>query len=940
MKVKNKIFVFALILSLILTAGCVAAADNMTFDQSDLELVSSQIDIEMDQNEDDSDILQAENQENENSPIRGESETQLLSSNHTVDGDDFSSIQTVINDASEGDTIFLGGKTYTGTDSLDIGKNKLTIIGGSQDNPDDIATLDGQGLTRIISVSANNITIKGVKFINANGKYGNGGAIYWAGDYGTLMNADFINNTAFAGGGFWWNSPNGVATDLKFINNTARYGGAVCWMGANGALNNSDFINNDGGRYAGAIRWYGANAKLNNSNFINNTAFEGIGAVEFSSENGVLTNCNFTGNSATDGANGALAVFNANVRISDSTFKNNTAFAHGALGIAEQSVNTIISGCTFENNFALYNQGAVVVDALNVTLKDSTFNNNWANEAAGAIGWRVADGNLINTTFTKNNASDGGAVQWTGANGNAKNITFKDNFASNYGGAVQWTGYGGKVSNSTFINNHAVEGGATDWTGTKGTLKDSKFENNSADNTGGASRWSGADATVGNCEYINNTAKIGGAIHSIADGLTVDGNTFDENGAVYAGSDLSVGGPNTSILNNKINNSGSNVSSVYVTNFVNFTQSGNTFTDWSKSFVYSSLIIEVDDVYIGRINKNLIIPVYVHDAEGVPALGQLQLYGYDTKRLTDGRTQFNIAMPNFQTTMYLTMVYEDGVYKNFMVEVIDNTSPIEEIIQPDNGKDEVIFHFPKDATGNVTLTINEKKFISNVGDGFAVIEITGLPNGNYSATAHYSGDANYSAITIPLNVTVKYSNFIPQTKLSANSDVSVIYSGKAYYKALVTRDGRSVGAGESVTINFNGKNTVVRTDANGYINYKIPSSIKPKTYTIKATYYGSSVTNKVKIIQVIKASNKKVKKSKKVTKIKIKLKKVNGKYLKKKTLKIKFNKKTYKVKTNKKGVATWKVKKSMLKKLKVGKKVKYTVTYGKATLTKKLTIKK
>ena len=68
--------------------------------------------------------------------------------------------------------------------------------------------------------------------------------------------------------------------------------------------------------------------------------------------------------------------------------------------------------------------------------------------------------------------------------------------------------------------------------------------------------------------------------------------------------------------------------------------------------------------------------------------------------------------------------------------------------------------------------------------------------------------------------------------------------------------------------------------------------------------------------------------------------KVNGKYLKAKVLKIKFNKKTYKVKTNKKGVATWKVKKSMFKKLKAGKKYKYTVTYGEDTVTKKLTVKK
>ncbi|MEE0925213.1 MAG: hypothetical protein U0L35_05870, partial [Methanobrevibacter sp.] len=74
--------------------------------------------------------------------------------------------------------------------------------------------------------------------------------------------------------------------------------------------------------------------------------------------------------------------------------------------------------------------------------------------------------------------------------------------------------------------------------------------------------------------------------------------------------------------------------------------------------------------------------------------------------------------------------------------------------------------------------------------------------------------------------------------------------------------------------------------------------------------------------------------------IKVSLKKVNKKYLKNKKIKIKFKGKTYKVKTNKKGVATWKVKKSMLKKLKVGKKYKYKVTYGKDVVTKKLTIKR
>ena len=52
-----------------------------------------------------------------------------------------------------------------------------------------------------------------------------------------------------------------------------------------------------------------------------------------------------------------------------------------------------------------------------------------------------------------------------------------------------------------------------------------------------------------------------------------------------------------------------------------------------------------------------------------------------------------------------------------------------------------------------------------------------------------------------------------------------------------------------------------------------------------------------------------------------------GKYLK-----FKFNKKTYKVKTNKRGIAKLVIKKSVLKKLKVGKKVRYQVSFSKKTV--------
>ena len=90
----------------------------------------------------------------------------------------------------------------------------------------------------------------------------------------------------------------------------------------------------------------------------------------------------------------------------------------------------------------------------------------------------------------------------------------------------------------------------------------------------------------------------------------------------------------------------------------------------------------------------------------------------------------------------------------------------------------------------------------------------------------------------------------------------------------------------------------------------------------------------------IVAKNIKAKKSAKVLKIKVTLKKVNKKYIKGKYVTLKFKGKTYKVKTSKKGVAIFKIKKNVLKKLKVGKKYSYKVSYGKDAVSKIITVKK
>ena len=64
---------------------------------------------------------------------------------------------------------------------------------------------------------------------------------------------------------------------------------------------------------------------------------------------------------------------------------------------------------------------------------------------------------------------------------------------------------------------------------------------------------------------------------------------------------------------------------------------------------------------------------------------------------------------------------------------------------------------PKNATGTVTITIDGKKYVTEVVDGKAVFNIPDLPVGNYKVNVHYSGDKYYDANDTVTTVTVEDS---------------------------------------------------------------------------------------------------------------------------------------------------------------------------------------
>ena len=178
------------------------------------------------------------------------------------------------------------------------------------------------------------------------------------------------------------------------------------------------------------------------------------------------------------------------------------------------------------------------------------------------------------------------------------------------------------------------------------------------------------------------------------------------------------------------------------------------------------------------------------------------------------------------------------------------------------------------------------------------------------------------------------------SRFSGNSNVNMYYGDASSFKVRVYgNDGNPVGANQIVTIKLNKVTYKVKTNSNGYAILKIPNTVKPGTYTLTATYAGQTIKNTIKVTRVLKLTKVTVKKSAKSLSITATLKK--GKTpIKSKKLTFKFNGKTYTAKTNSKGIAKITIKASVLKKLKVGKTVKYQVTYLKDTVQQSVKVKK
>ena len=172
-------------------------------------------------------------------------------------------------------------------------------------------------------------------------------------------------------------------------------------------------------------------------------------------------------------------------------------------------------------------------------------------------------------------------------------------------------------------------------------------------------------------------------------------------------------------------------------------------------------------------------------------------------------------------------------------------------------------------------------------------------------------------------------------KLFATS--ATVYNGFNYNAKVLGTDGNPL-KGAKVTFQV-GKNKAVAKKTNAKGIASLPMNYKPAKYTVVVKYAKQTLKVKVTVKKVLALKSVAVKKSAKKLVLTATLKKGKSP-IKGKIVAFKFSGKTYNVKTNANGIAKVTIKSSVLKKLKVGKKITYQATYAKDTIKKTVKIKK
>ena len=683
-----------------------------------------------------------------------------------------------------------------------------------------------------------------------------------------IYNSIFKNNYVSTYGGAISTGENSNVNQSIFINNTAENSGGAINVKQDKTItiSNSHFIGNIATNEGGAVK--AGSTTIINSNFTNNKANDKNGGAVYLGANSKVEKSIFSENTANN--NGGAVYSITGLNITDSEFNNNSASKYGG---AVSTKNLEIKNCEFNNNNAGNSGGSLKIDG--TTVLNNVIVNGGSSGYHGGFLWTDIQTAIINnlTVIGTTSKLSGGGAYFTG-NVKMTNSRFYNNTATttigrSEGGAINF-GYSGDnlgstISDSIFMHNKAYKGSAI--------LAEKKFN---LTNTILLDNQASIDKLIIEENYPNENQitinvrftghdNLINSIFTRTDSYSLNNVTYLKNhefsdddkkttNEIYQNVTVEVYNQYNDFVNkftvetdnNGIAHFDIDISDARNAGFIIYHKEDNYYTEYTvalnKKLAYISG--ESENITYGE-REHLVFKVY-SESENIPTgnisvnltnnNGKIKNYlvnvsddGFAYLNITGLEAgEYNVSVRYNGDNNYLPVL--NATFFKVSEKIKNKTSlniSVKDIYVGENAIIEIEIS-PRNAEGNILISVDNRLYAAVMRDGKATIEISNLTAGEKTVNVSFSGNENYSSSSSSTIFNVN-KHFIRLTIDCENIEVG---------KSEIIKIRLPYDANGSVSITVGGEKYTSKAK-NGKVIFKIPN-LKSGKYTIKAIYNGDS----------------------------------------------------------------------------------------------------